>query len=232
VLSDLKLKIGVMGSASGDLSEYSSSTAFALGQAIANAGCYMVTGGCPGLPLEAARGAKQAGGLVIGISPGLSLDEHIHKYGSPTVSHDILIFTGSGLMGREVVNIRSSDIVVIVGGSSGTLGELAIAYDEGKLIGVLKGSGGISEIAEDILSACKKDTGARVLYDTDPQRLVASLLEVYRTVHYRKPSCFCQDRTDCPCCGPEGRAKQAAAPAMHLDGAPLSGSSAEKEGNP
>lgn len=199
--SDLKLKIGVMGSATGELSTYSTAVAFTLGQAIAQAGCYMVTGGCPGLPLEAARGAKEAGGLVLGISPGLSLDEHIHKYRSPTAYHDIFIFTGSGLMGREVVNIRSSDIVVIVGGSSGTLGELAIAYDEGKLIGVLKGSGGISEIAEDILTACKKDTGARVIYDTDPQRLVANLLEVYRTVHYRKPSCFCQDRTDCPCCG-------------------------------
>ena len=200
MLSDMKLKIGVMGSATGELSEQSLPAAFTLGQAISQADCYVVTGGCPGLPLEAARGAKEAGGLVIGISPGLSLDEHVHKYGSPTAYHDVLIFTGSGLMGREVVNIRSSDIVVIVGGSSGTLGELAIAYDEGKLIGILKGSGGISEIAEEILAACKKDTGARVLYDTDPARLVVSLLELYRTVHYRKPSCFCEDRSDCPCC--------------------------------
>lgn len=198
--SDMKLKIGVMGSASGEWSVHSVAAAYALGQAIGKADCYLVTGGCPGLPLEAARGAKEAGGLVIGISPGLSLDEHIHKYDSPTVYHDILIFTGSGLMGREVVNIRSSDIVVIVGGSSGTLGELAIAYDEGKLIGVLTGTGGISEIAEEILAACKKETGACVLYDTDPRRLVAGLLEVYRTVHYRKPSCFCEDRTDCPHC--------------------------------
>ena len=38
-------------------------------------------------------------------------------------------------MGREVINIRSSDIVAIIGGRSGTLGELAISYDEGKLSG-------------------------------------------------------------------------------------------------
>lgn len=217
MLTGMKLKIGVMGSASGDLPEYSSSTAFALGQAIGQAGCYLVTGGCPGLPLEAARGVKAVGGFVIGISPGLSLDEHIHKYGSPTAYHDILIFTGSGLMGREVVNIRSSDIVVIAGGSSGTLGELAIAYDEGKLIGVLKGTGGISEIAEEILTACKKETGARVIYDADPQRLVASLLEVYRTVHYRKPSCFCQDRTDCPHCAPQVSGAGAIHPTVHSE---------------
>ena len=91
MLTEMKLKIGVMGSASGELSEPSSSAAFALGQAIGQAGCYLVTGGCPGLPLEAARGVKAAGGLVIGISPGLSLDEHVHKYGSPTAYHDILI---------------------------------------------------------------------------------------------------------------------------------------------
>ena len=43
-------------------------------------------------------------------------------------------------MGRELINIRSSDIVVVVGGRSGTLGEFAIAYEEGKLIGVLTGT--------------------------------------------------------------------------------------------
>ena len=51
----------------------------------------------------------------------------------------MLIYTGSGLMGREITDIRSCDIVVIVGGRIGTLGEFAIAYDEGRLIGVLTG---------------------------------------------------------------------------------------------
>ena len=182
-----------MGSAAGELSDHSRSAAFALGEAIARADCFLVTGGCPGLPLEAARGAKAAGGFVIGISPGLSLDEHLRKYKSPADYHDLLVFTGSGLMGREVVNIRSSDVVVIVGGSSGTLGELAIAYDEGKLIGVLTGTGGISDIAGAILAACKKETGARVVYDHNPGQLIAKLIETYRTAHFRKPSCFCDE---------------------------------------
>ena len=75
-------------------------------------------------------------------------------------------------MGREVVNNRSSDIVVIAGGRSGTLGELAIAYDEGKRLGVMTGSGGISDMAEMILAAWRKETGARVVYDTDPEQLI------------------------------------------------------------
>tara|TARA_R110002049_G_scaffold309101_2_gene516931 strand:+ start:60813 stop:61574 length:762 start_codon:yes stop_codon:yes gene_type:complete len=188
----MQLKIGVMGGAGNEIPGNFLRLAALLGERIAEADCILVTGACPGLPLAAARGASERGGMVIGISPALSLDEHAYHYGSPTLAHDVLIFTGSGLMGREVVNIRSSDIVVIVGGSSGTLGELAIAYDEGKLIGVLTGTGGISDMVKTILETCQKATGARVLYSDDPQQLVTNLLEVYRTEHFRHPSVFCR----------------------------------------
>lgn len=192
--ADLKmpLKIGVMGGAGQQIPSQHLEAARCLGQSIAEGGCVTITGACPGLPLAAARGAKSAGGMVIGISPALSLDEHAYRYRSPTLDHDVLIFTGSGLMGREVVNIRSSDIVVIVGGSSGTLGELAIAYDEGKLIGVLTGTGGISDIVQEILTTCNKDTGARVIYAADPAELIRQLLNVYQQEHFRHPSVFCR----------------------------------------
>jgi predicted Rossmann-fold nucleotide-binding protein len=103
----------------------------------------------------------------------------------------VLIYTGSGLMGREITNIRSCDIIVIVGGRTGTLGELAIAYDEGRLIGVLTGSGGITEIVETIIRVSDKQTGACVLYEEDPEKLIDRLIEYYRTEHFRRPSCFC-----------------------------------------
>lgn len=193
-LAGMALKVGVMGGATGILVRKHLDKSHELGRAIAGNGAILITGGCGGLPLAAACGAKQEGGLVVGISPGLSLDEHVNKYSSPTEFHDVLIFTGSGLMGREVVNIRSSDIVVIIGGRSGTLGELAISYDEGKLIGVLTGTGGISDMVHDILAACAKETGARLVYDADPRHLIEELLRVYREEHHRRPSCFCADR--------------------------------------
>src|SRR5438067_1111455 len=140
----MKLTIGVMGSAVGAMNNEVRVRAFRLGEEIARLDCVLITGACPGLPQAAVEGAKSRGGMVVGISPGLSLDEHIKKYQSPVEGYDVIIYTGSGLMGREVENIRSSDIVIIVGGHSGTLGEFSIAYDEGKLIGVLQGSGGIA----------------------------------------------------------------------------------------
>jgi uncharacterized protein (TIGR00725 family) len=184
----MKLKIGVMGSASGKFLERHKEIACKLGRAIALNDCITVTGACPGLPLESARGANEAGGLVIGISPGLSEWEHVYKYHSPLEYHDVIIFTGSGLMGREVVNIRSSDIVVIIGGRSGTLGEFSIAYDEGKLIGVLYGTGGITSEIKNIVRIIKKKTGAKIIYGKDPRILVKSLIDYFIKEHYKHPS--------------------------------------------
>lgn len=190
----MKLKVGVMGSSGGDLSPEVMEKSYRLGEAIARRDCVLITGACPGLPHESVRGAKAARGLVVGISPGLSLDEHVRKYGSPTEGYDVLVFTGSGLMGREITNIRTCDIVVIVGGRTGTLGEFAIAYDEGRLVGILDGTGGITEVIEDILKVSAKQTGGRVIFEEDPVRLVDRLLDVYRTEHYKRPSCFCDEK--------------------------------------
>jgi len=182
------LAVGVMGSASGPLDAEVVARVRRLGAAIAASGCTLVTGACPGFSYVAVEGAKSAGGLVVGISPALSETEHVQRFGSPVEGFDLLVYTGSGLMGREVINIRSSDIVVIVGGRSGTLGEFAIAYDEGRLIGVLAASGGVADMVEELIAKMNKDTGAWVIYDDDPERLVGRLLEYYRTTHFRRPS--------------------------------------------
>lgn len=187
----MNLAIGVMGSSSGIPAPDVQARLVELGVAVAENGCTFITGACAGLPYLAVRGAKSAGGLVVGISPGLSRDEHINKYESPIEGFDVIIFTGSGLMGREVENIRSSDIVIIAGGHSGTLGEFAIAYDEGKLIGVLTGTGGVADAVRELVAICDKPTGAVVIYDADPRKLVERLLAYYSTEHYKHPNCFC-----------------------------------------
>lgn len=191
----MRLTVGVMGAADEPQPPEIERQAHALGRAIAGQGFILITGACPGLPYACARGAREAGGLSVGISPALSLDEHVHKYLSPSDAFDVMVYTGSGLMGREVTNIRSSDMVVIVGGRSGTLGEFAIAFDEGKLIGVLEGSGGITgHLPEIVKGFGDKHTGARLVYDADPVQLVARLAGEYTTHHFRRPSCFCAEQ--------------------------------------
>lgn len=175
-----RITVGVMGSAGGAMDEEVAEKCKELGRAIADEGCAIVTGGCPGLPHYAAIGCKDHHGLTIGVSPAMGLEEHIEVYGSPIDHIDVMIYTGNGLMGREVISIRSCDIAIIVGGRSGTLGEFAIAYDEGRPIGVLMGTGGVADHIDDVLPIIQKPTGSRVVYDHDPRRLIQRCVEDYK----------------------------------------------------
>jgi hypothetical protein len=125
--------------------------------------------------------------MIVGISPALNLHEHITRYRSPYQEFDVLIYTGDGLMGREVTGIRSCDVVILIGGRSGTLGEFSIAYDEGKLIGVLEGTGGVADHVGDIVRIVAKKTGAALIADSDPQQLMTRLLRSYRA-RSRRPA--------------------------------------------
>lgn len=175
----MKVQIGVMGSAGGQISAEELDLARRTGHRIAELGCTIVTGACPGLPHAAVLGATEAGGISLGVSPALSREEHVNVYGSPLQPYSAIVFTGSGLMGRETHNIHSSDFVIFVGGRSGTLGEFCIAYDEGKLIGVLKNSGGISNEFVPIAKLVNKETGSIIVTDDVPEKLVDRCLEIY-----------------------------------------------------
>jgi uncharacterized protein (TIGR00725 family) len=174
----MKIMVGVMGSVAGYDATASERT-YQLGKAIAELDCAIVTGACPGLPYDAVCGAKDAGGLTVGVSPGHNFAEHTIKYDSPWEKFDVIIYTGSGLMGREITGVRSCDIVIVVGGRSGTLGEFAIAYDEGKLIGTLRGTGGIADHMTELVTVINKETGAQVVQEADPYRLMEMLMELY-----------------------------------------------------
>lgn len=189
----MKIQIGVMGSAGGAIADSELALAARIGKRIAERDCTIVTGACPGLPHAAVLGAHEGGGISLGVSPALSPEEHVNVYGSPLQPYTTIVFTGSGLMGRETHNIHSSDFVLFLGGRSGTLGEFCIAYDEGKLIGILLNSGGISNEFLHIANLVRKETGSIIVSDDSPERLVDRCLEKYRNEPIPSSQAF--DRT-------------------------------------
>lgn len=173
-----KFRIGVMGSAQGPSIVQKENTELALkvGKKIAKTGNILVNGACPGLPNDAAIGAKQEGGFVMGVSPAFSRKEHIDKYKSPIDPYDIILYSGQGLMYRDVLNIRSSDAIIVLGGGIGTLNEFTVAFDEGRYIGVLTSTNGISNHLEEIIKNCNREHGGRVFFHDDPDILVEKIL--------------------------------------------------------
>ena len=172
-----RLKIGVMGSASGPQTEdpVAREKATKLGHEIGRRGHIFINGACPGLPHDALLAAKEAGTFTIGVSPAFSEYEHIHEYLSPH-DHDFIIYTGMGFMERDIINIRSADGVVIIGGGIGTLNEFTIAYDEGRPLGVVTNSGGISNSIPHIVEElCKREIPPNMVFDDDPAVLLDKL---------------------------------------------------------
>ncbi len=112
-----RLQIGVIGSSSceGDITR----VAEHVGALIAATGATTITGGRTGVMEAASRGAKKAGGLVIGILPGASKAE-----ANPYV--DVVITTEMG-HARNAIIARSSDCLIAIAGGFGTLSEVALA---------------------------------------------------------------------------------------------------------
>lgn len=120
--------IGVIGA--GECAAELAQQAEAVGRGIAEAGAALVCGGMGGVMEAACRGAKAAGGLTIGILPGpdrSGANEFV----------DIAIASGIG-EARNLAIIRTSDVLIAVGGSYGTLSEIGFARKMGKKVVGLK----------------------------------------------------------------------------------------------
>ena len=180
----MKVKVGVMGSADdtlpGRVKEALREKAEALGRALAARDCVVLTGGTTGLPHLVGAAARGAGALHVGVSPAANEREHIETYGLPTADCDLLIYTGFGLKGRNVVLVRSCDIVLFIRGSMGALNEFTIAHDEGKIVGCLAGTGGAADEVPRLLDALPKKTSAQIFRDDDPARLLNACISALK----------------------------------------------------
>ena len=172
----MKIKVGVIGSAEEASTSAMCDKAKTLGRAIAGCDVILLTGATTGLVYETGKAAKDARGLHIGISPAGDEREHLERYQLPVDACDAIIYTGFGLKGRNVVLVRSCDVVLVIAGSIGSLNEFTIAYDEGKVIGCLTGSGGVADEAERIVMTFPKQTNARMFYHDDPVELLEACL--------------------------------------------------------
>ena len=175
--------IGVMGSSASAVRDQSrrwlSGLARELGQLIAERGCILVTGATTGIPDIVCRSARAHGGLTIGISPAASRDDHVLGYRLPKDRSDVTIYTGFGVKGRNVINVRACDIVIILGGGLGSLNEFTIAYDEGKVVGVLEGTGGAASRVRELAGLSTSRTKARLVFESSPSKLVDACLEAF-----------------------------------------------------
>lgn len=146
-----------------------------VGREIVRQNGVLITGATIGAPYWAAEGAKEAGGISIGISPAASMAAHVKTYHLPIDKFDLIIYTGFNYSGRNLLLTRAADAVIIACGRMGTLNEFTIAFEDGKPIGVLTGTGGMTEEIPHIIEKAHRGAG-KIIYDSDPKSLVAKLV--------------------------------------------------------
>jgi uncharacterized protein (TIGR00725 family) len=127
MLTTMALQVAVIGSGS----EWEAA-AEEVGRLLAERGCTVVTGGLDEVMAAAHRGAKSAGGATLAILPG----EH-RSAANPWADH--VVVTGIG-HARNLAVAASGDAVIAIGGSYGTLAEIAFALRLGRTVVALEGA--------------------------------------------------------------------------------------------
>jgi uncharacterized protein (TIGR00725 family) len=123
--------IGVFGAGNVTDADAEYQLAYRVGCLLAQNGIVVLTGGLGGIMTAASKGAREAGGVTVGILPGT------RKTGPANPYVDIAIYTGMG-EARNAINIKSCRAAIAIGGEYGTLSEIALALKGGCPIILLK----------------------------------------------------------------------------------------------
>ena len=176
----LKLKLCISGAAeTGHCGPSALEKAKELGREVARHNAVLVSGATTGFPFWATMGAKEAGGMTIGLSPASGEREHIDVYKLPVDYQDLVIYTGFGYSGRNLLLTRASDAVFIGCGRIGTINEFTVAFEDQKPIGVLGGEWDTDETIKLILERAHRPN-EKIIFDTDPKSLVERVIEVVK----------------------------------------------------
>lgn len=150
-----------------------------LGREIAHQGAVLVTGATTGFPLWAAMGAKEAGGISIGFSPAATEREHVEVYKLPLDYMDLIIYTGFGYSGRDLLLTRAADAVICGCGRIGTIHEFTIAFEDGKPIGIFNGPWEMDEQLQDILDKSHR-SNEKIATSSDPKKLIEDVIALVK----------------------------------------------------
>jgi len=150
-----------------------------LGREIARHGAVLITGATTGFPLWAAMGAKEEGGISIGMSPASSEKEHVEVYKLPLDYLDLIIYTGFGYPGRDLLITRSADAVICGCGRIGTIHEFTVAFEDGKALGIYQGPWEMDEELKEILEKSHRANN-KIVANDDPKKLVEAVIDIVK----------------------------------------------------
>lgn len=156
-----------------------------------NIGCYLaekgitvVTGGCSGIPAICIEEGHASGAETIGYFPHKNHSDYYDRQHEEN-THDIKFYSTAhfvhGFTARSLEMIKGVDAAIVLNGRIGTLSEFGIAVEEGLPLGIIEGTGGISDELKNIIRVAKKEfPNNEVLFGDDYKKIIDTLIEKYK----------------------------------------------------
>ncbi|MBP9715481.1 MAG: hypothetical protein KBD52_03280 [Candidatus Pacebacteria bacterium] len=150
-----------------------------LGREIARQGAVLISGATTGFPLWVAMGAKEVGGISIGFSPASSEKEHVEVYKLPVDYMDLIVYTGFGYAGRDLLLTRSSDAVICGCGRVGTIHEFTIAFEDNKPLGIYEGPWEMGDQLKEIVAKSHR-VNNKIITTNDPKKMIEEIMSMIK----------------------------------------------------
>jgi predicted Rossmann-fold nucleotide-binding protein len=189
----MKFKLGIYGSAAGDM-EAAMPKALELGKVLQGHAdkFILITGACPGLPYAVISSAAPSGVEIWGFSAEFDIeglravepDEDQSIYTKLVYVPRDFQLAGSDRARkkyRNLISTASCDAAIIISGRWGTLNEFTNVIDFQKPVGVFTGTGGVADELISLSEKISKPGQGALIFDDDPKRLVDEILESLST---------------------------------------------------
>jgi len=137
----------------------------------------IITGGCLGVPGLIVQKAKQLGINTVAYSPDKDGNKHNKRSDNLALHYFNEIKHFSGLTARSLAMIKDADCILMLNGRIGTLSEFTIALEEGKKVGVITDTGGISDHVQYILEVAKKEFPNQAFFSSKPKEVIDWLIK-------------------------------------------------------
>lgn len=171
------MRLAILGSASDIFSSENEKLCEEIGKYLAEKKITIVSGGSHGIPGLVVKSAFEAGAETEAYSPDDDDKQHMLRRDNLSLKYFKNKNFVPGFTARSLEMIKSVDGALVINGRIGTLSEFTIALEEGLNVGVIKGTGGIADHLENIISIAKKEFKNKIIFDTDYKTVIDKLCE-------------------------------------------------------
>ncbi|MGB0925387.1 MAG: hypothetical protein ACPGTS_01620 [Minisyncoccia bacterium] len=174
------MKIAVFSSASNIISKENLKLAQNIGEYLAEKKVSVLTGGCVGLPAVVAERAFHTGAETVAYYPDVSEKEllkNIKIHNNDIALHYSEKKFFNGFTNRSIRMIENADAAIVFNGRFGTLSEFSVAIEEGLQVGVIEGTGGITDEIKNLGTVVSRDFKNEVIFGKDYKLVIDELIE-------------------------------------------------------